>query len=247
MTEPALLVPPVGASIVVADPPWPHDNYALKKHGAQRNHYKGMSVAELSKFPMRDHCSPGGAILFMWCTGPKMAEAAALDVAKAWGFIPRTKAFCWVKVAELCRACGHPWGEHAKPLWDLPGRCLHAWKRKGTCACPAFVPRLKPGPGNYTCAGTEDVWLCKSKWGRAAWAKDRARKDVRGTFMHPLVGKGGNRHSSKPEVVQDRIEMLWPVAGPRMELFGRRLRPGWEVYGNALGYEVGEFGIRRAA
>ena len=38
-------------------------------------------------------------------------------------------------------------------------------------------------------------------------------------------------HSRKPDEVCARIERLYPIAS-RLELFARRERPGWEVWGN---------------
>jgi N6-adenosine-specific RNA methylase IME4 len=38
------------------------------------------------------------------------------------------------------------------------------------------------------------------------------------------------RHSAKPELLQDCAEKLSP--GPYLEMFGRRQRPGWDVWGN---------------
>ena len=40
-------------------------------------------------------------------------------------------------------------------------------------------------------------------------------------------------HSRKPERVQDMIERWFPD-GPRIELFARRARPGWTVWGNEV-------------
>lgn len=37
-------------------------------------------------------------------------------------------------------------------------------------------------------------------------------------------------HSVKPELLQDLAELVSP--GPRLELFARRARPGWTVWGN---------------
>lgn len=41
------------------------------------------------------------------------------------------------------------------------------------------------------------------------------------------------RHSEKPEIVQDRIEQLYPQFR-RLEMFARRTRPGWECWGNEV-------------
>ena len=39
-------------------------------------------------------------------------------------------------------------------------------------------------------------------------------------------------HSAKPEAFQDMVEAVSP--GPRLELFARRARPGWTVWGNEV-------------
>jgi N6-adenosine-specific RNA methylase IME4 len=40
------------------------------------------------------------------------------------------------------------------------------------------------------------------------------------------------RHSEKPEAFQSLVESVSP--GPRLELFARRARPGWTVWGNEV-------------
>jgi len=40
------------------------------------------------------------------------------------------------------------------------------------------------------------------------------------------------RHSAKPEAFQDMVETVSP--GPYLELFARRARPGWTVWGNEV-------------
>jgi len=42
----------------------------------------------------------------------------------------------------------------------------------------------------------------------------------------------GKRHSQKPEAFQDMIETV--SDGPRLELFARRVRPGWTCWGNEV-------------
>jgi N6-adenosine-specific RNA methylase IME4 len=43
-------------------------------------------------------------------------------------------------------------------------------------------------------------------------------------------------HSRKPECLQDVAEIMSP--GPRLELFARRPRAGWTVYGNQVAKEI---------
>jgi ParB/RepB/Spo0J family partition protein len=86
----------------------------------------------------------------------------------------------------------------------------------------------------------------------SVWKKDREGTGywVRGIVEHLLIGVRGNipapapgeqfkgwieaprgRHSEKPAVFAEHIERLFPSA-PKIELFARRARPGWDVWGN---------------
>jgi N6-adenosine-specific RNA methylase IME4 len=52
-------------------------------------------------------------------------------------------------------------------------------------------------------------------------------RSVRSVFEAPV-----GRHSAKPEAFYDLVEQL--CAGPYVELFARRQRPGWSCFGNEL-------------
>lgn len=211
--------------IICADPPWAHNNYGQAKHGAAKSAYEEMPLSALEQMPVGDLAHPDGALLFLWCTGPQAADGAHVALARAWGFRLTTRAFAWVKVSRACVACDCPFGVHEELLESgqsvgefLAGPCTRC------DACPAFAPASYFGPGNYTGGNVEDVWLgVRGDW---PWSKRRARKDVRQVVLAPRA-----RHSAKPEAVQERIELLWPDAGPRLELFARRRRAGWACWG----------------
>lgn len=216
--------------VILADPPWEHDNYGQAKHGAAKSAYSEMPLGVMAGMPVGELAHPAGALLFMWCTGPKAAEGAHVDLARAWGFRLTTRAFTWVKVGEDCAACGHVFGSHERPLIDVgvlaAGECRGRLDDpEDDCTCEAFAPKAYFGPGNYTGQNVEDVWV--GVRGDTPWPSLRARRDVR-SVVFALRG----RHSAKPEAVQDRIEALWPDATPRLELFARRRRPGWAAWGN---------------
>jgi N6-adenosine-specific RNA methylase IME4 len=40
-------------------------------------------------------------------------------------------------------------------------------------------------------------------------------------------------HSEKPELFAAMIERLWPNT-PKLEMFARRPRPGWDAWGNEV-------------
>ena len=60
----------------------------------------------------------------------------------------------------------------------------------------------------------------------------RNAKDVREVILAPV-----REHSRKPEQAQDRIERY--CDGPYLELFARRVRPGWDAFGDEIGGFVG--------
>lgn len=216
--------------IVLADPPWSHEQYGQAKHGAAKSAYSEMPLDALQAMPVGSLGHPDGSLLFLWCTGAQAADGLHIAVAEAWGYRLRTRAFAWVKLEPRCDVCGHDWAEHSQVgnlfagagSFDLPGICT---------ACPAdrcdrFAPRTFFGPGNYTAQNIEDVWL--GVRGDATWAADRAVKNVRQVVLAPTTRK----HSEKPDEVQARIDRLWPEATPRLELFARRRLPTWAAWGN---------------
>jgi N6-adenosine-specific RNA methylase IME4 len=64
-----------------------------------------------------------------------------------------------------------------------------------------------------------------------------------------LVAEQKREHSRKPEQIYDVIEAC--SGGPRLELFARTERPGWEQWGDELGeysperFSAAPYGVRR--
>lgn len=217
--------------VILADPPWEHNNYGQAKHGSYRESYDGLSIERLAAMPVGALAHQEGAVLLLWCTGAMAADGAHKRIADAWGFRLATRAFSWVKVAEKCAGCDHRWDEHDESLVteDAPGLCS---ARSATgCGCEQFVVRARRGPGSYTMQGVEDVWLGIKGEGFSA-ARDE--RDVPEIVFAPLQRDetGKPAHSKKPETVQARVERLWPESTPRLELFARRRRDGWAAWGN---------------
>jgi N6-adenosine-specific RNA methylase IME4 len=138
-----------------------------------------------------------------------LAEIAALPVAKL--------------AAEDC----------ALFLWavmpELPGalEVIKAWGFTYKTVAFNWVKQNKSGDGLF--------------WGMGYWT--RANSEVcllatRGSpvrlnaDVHQVVMSPVGEHSRKPDAVADRITRL--VGGPRIELFARRPRDGWDVWGNEV-------------
>jgi ParB/RepB/Spo0J family partition protein len=96
-----------------------------------------------------------------------------------------------------------------------------------------------------------EAWGFKYK-GAIAWIKDKVGLGywIRGQVEHLLIGTRGHvpapapgdqlpafveaprgRHSEKPDVFAEHIERLFPNV-PKLEMFARKARPGWAVWGN---------------
>lgn len=64
----------------------------------------------------------------------------------------------------------------------------------------------------------------------------RGRLDMRARFRPNVLFASARRHSRKPEVSYELAEAV--SHGPRVELFARRPRPGWDVWGNEVCSDV---------
>lgn len=98
------------------------------------------------------------------------------------------------------------------------------------------------------------VWV-KSRPGTGFWVRNRHELVLiakRGRFACPrpapfadsVIEAPTREHSRKPEALQDRIDAIWPGAR-KLEMFARRARAGWTVWGNDTG-RFGPSGIEAA-
>lgn len=60
----------------------------------------------------------------------------------------------------------------------------------------------------------------------------RGRLGIPRRNLLALIRERSSRHSQKPEKAYELIEAASP--GPRLELFARCTRPGWDVWGNEV-------------
>jgi N6-adenosine-specific RNA methylase IME4/ParB-like chromosome segregation protein Spo0J len=84
-------------NVILADPPWRYEGASDPTRTAD-NHYRTMGLAELAALPISAVVARQ-AVLFLWTTPPKLAEAVAL--VDSWGFLYRTSAVWDKAVAGL--------------------------------------------------------------------------------------------------------------------------------------------------
>lgn len=81
---------------LLVDPPWSFRTYANDNVAPARGKqpYSVMSLADIKALPVNDVAAKD-CLLFMWTVSH--LQAAAFDVAAAWGFQPVSVAFVWDK------------------------------------------------------------------------------------------------------------------------------------------------------
>jgi N6-adenosine-specific RNA methylase IME4 len=72
--------------VIYADPPWRYE-HAESRTREIENQYPTMELDEICALPVSE-VTPDDAVLFLWATSPKLAEA--LRVLESWGFTYRT-------------------------------------------------------------------------------------------------------------------------------------------------------------
>jgi N6-adenosine-specific RNA methylase IME4 len=92
MANPSPSLPTQRYPVIYADPPWRYE-FAESESRAIENQYPTMTLDEIRGLDVAG-MSTDDAILFMWATSPKLAEA--MSVIESWGFTYRSSAV-WVK------------------------------------------------------------------------------------------------------------------------------------------------------
>ena len=115
-------------------------------------------------------------------------------------------------------------------LWCLPQhidwgyQVARAWGFKPIQTLTWCKPGL--GAGRFQC-NTEHILVC-----RKGDRKDNAFQMTGGTWFKWARGK----HSEKPEEFFNLVEKCSP--GPYLELFSRKKREGWSVWGNEVDSDI---------
>lgn len=123
-------------------------------------------------------------------------------------------AHCWLWVTNATIPLGH----EVLRAWGFEYRSMLTWVK----------PRI--GLGKPLRNMTEHVML-------GVRGRPKARFKGQGTWLFAPI----QDHSHKPEEVHDIIERVSP--GPYLELFARRPRAGWHVWGNEVRSDVDLIGF----
>ncbi len=216
-------------SVIVADPPWPFKD-SLKmsdvKRGAEAN-YDTLTMQEIRELPVQKVCNRNGAVLCLWVPGSLLQDG--LDTMKAWGFTHK-QTYVWVKTKK------HKFERFTK--WLKKSILKHqqvcydefAYKRAINAVIENLpkidlLEELAFGMGRLFRQSHE---LCLIGVSNNKIYQALANKSQRSVCFAENL-----RHSAKPEDLQQSLETMFPVAR-KLELFARRIRPGWTCLGNEI-------------
>lgn len=211
-----------GFGVIVADPPWSFDNKATR--AAAEDHYATMSPAELIYMPVKE-IAAANAHLALWTTDTH--KELAFHVMEAWGFKYKCEAV-WVKTNDIETQLY----VDAEGAIKIAHFLTNKWAKEDNEQMirnePHYTPAalgLQIGLGNYFRHAHETVLF-----GTRGKASARI-KNVPSVFFAPR-----QEHSQKPEILQTFLEQM--SNPPGLELFARRVRPGWTMWGNEAGFSV---------
>ena len=217
--------------VIVADPPYGFKD-SLKMsdvaRGAQAN-YATMTISEIKQLDVASLCSPSGAVLCLWVPGSMLQEG--LDIMKAWQFTHK-QVYVWAKTKK-------------EPLGNLRSHIKKFMTAAWKIADPKYLFSLKDyleglngslelfgltqlltfGMGRLFRQSHEICLIGISNNGVYKKLRNKSQRSV--SFAENL------KHSSKPETLQDSLELMFPDSN-FFEMFARRQRPGWTCVGNEI-------------
>ena len=199
---------------IVADPPWDYAGKTPPWRSTSTPTYDLMPLDAICSLPV-GQIATGDAHLYLWAVLPMMREA--YEVVEAWGFTPET-VLTWCKPGPGLGGGFRGNTEHlivARRGWSAVNP---------TCATCGGRAR-----GARKCGCENPAWRVK---GVPLAETDAQRQSFTGTGDGTWFVAQRREHSEKPELFQDLIERMSP--GPRLELFARRQRLGWTVWGNEV-------------
>jgi N6-adenosine-specific RNA methylase IME4 len=131
------------------------------------------------------------------------------------------RSICEMRIREICEDNAVLFLWVTSPILEESFDVIRAWGFKYKAS---FVwDKIKHNMGHYNSVRHEFLLIC---------TRGSCQPDVRKLF-DSVVAEERSKHSAKPEVFYEIIEALYPH-GKRIELFSRRNRDGWDVYGNEV-------------
>lgn len=216
--------------VIVADCPWPFKD-SLKMSDVARGalaNYDTMTISDIKQLDVRSVCNPAGAVLCLWVPGSLLQEG--LDTMKAWGF-KHKQTYVWVKTKKTpLRSLAKSYIKDARNFMKKEKfDSLFASGMKMILELSLKDFSLKDtlafGMGRLF-RQTHEICL-------VGISSNQVYKKLRNKSQRSVSFGENLKHSSKPETLQDSLEIMFPKTH-KLEMFARRIRPGWTCLGNEI-------------
>jgi N6-adenosine-specific RNA methylase IME4 len=225
------LLPPGTFTTLFPDPPWRYPNEEVRSgRPGPRDYYPTMSTDEMCELSVQGRSVPDlaapNSIMHLWTTEHHLLNGDAHRVLDAWGGFKPKKLRVWCKTKDfesqrmaekvikrlnemvgsktIAEAVGP---QEVKDLIEYVLSML-IWLGLGSPirTSTEFIILATRGNPNLTCLTNVPTWFCAPPRG----------------------------HSVKPDEPYKVAERMGPHPFKGIELFARRKRPGWEVWGNEV-------------
>lgn len=209
-------------SVIVADCPWAFEdelNHDDTPRGAAAN-YPLLDIKELCKLKVKELADPNGCILVLWSIGSLLDDA--MDLMKAWGF-KQKQIFVWQKTKQ-------------QPLENLKKAIRKHKKLTGAALLQKVEEEIDAFDLNGTSAfGMGRLFRQTHEVCLVGINSTKIYKQLKDKSQRSVSIQPATKHSKKPEDLQDRLDKMFPSTDlNRLEMFARRVRPGWTCVGNEI-------------
>lgn len=219
--------------VIVMDPPWSFSDkltMSNTKRGAISN-YLTLSLKEIKELSISNLADPDGCLLALWCPSSLLKEG--IEIMNDYNFELK-QTYIWVKTKnaplkeaknQVKKLMKEAW-KIKDPEWNLKdyvkglSKCIDDFDVKNVLSF--YMGHLLRQTHEIALIGINSTKLYQK-------LENKSQRSV--SFAENM------KHSKKPEVLQDSLELMFPEAfknGQCIELFARRQRSGWVCLGNEL-------------
>lgn len=204
-------------SVICADPCWDFSDQLKMsdvKRGA-KSQYNTLSFEEIKNLKVCD-LAADDAVLALWTPSSLLPEG--LETMKSWGFEFK-QTLPWVKLNKNYHNILYKLIKNFSIKEDKL-LILNEFKKM------SFDNLLSFGMGRLFRQSHEIVLL---------GTKGKIYSKLKNKSQRSVIFDINYRHSQKPESLQDKLQMMFPSSDNKyLELFARRVRPGWTCLGNEV-------------
>lgn len=213
--------------VICIDPPYRFsDSLSMSEvpRGAEAN-YSTMSIEEIKSMQVKGIADPNGCVLVLWVPSSLLKEG--IEIMEQWGFELKQN-YIWVKskksptehiASEISKIFRKKDFLSFQDAIDFKESVLGWVKSFSLNDCLGFgMGRLFRNTHEIALVGINSTKIYKIL----------SNKSQRTVSIEP-----NERHSKKPENLQNSLDLMFPDA-KKIEIFARRLRPGWVCLGNEV-------------